>query len=104
MRRPQRSTLFPYTTLFRSIGRNTTEGIESVEQPGARLVHRTLFPHGVLHTERTDFFAKQHNDLTRHACLLLCVNCRSADGHDQPDHAPAITEGIFSGMALSRFT
>src|SRR5690554_7050932 len=65
MRRPQRSTLFPYTTLFRSIGRNTTEGIESVEQPGARLVHRTLFPHGVLHTERTDFFAKQHNDLTR---------------------------------------
>src|SRR5260370_32174206 len=42
IRRPPRSTLFPYTTLFRSLGHERHLGVESVaglvEHPGSRAV------------------------------------------------------------------
>src|SRR5256885_10520680 len=39
IRRPPRSTLFPYTTLFRSRGGPVVHAGRGVRQPGARPVH-----------------------------------------------------------------
>src|SRR3989449_8760964 len=39
IRRPPRSTLFPYTTLFRSVATLTRRAVEAVAGTGARITH-----------------------------------------------------------------
>src|SRR2546427_7649037 len=47
IRRPPRSTLFPYTTLFRSPGRHCALALDDYS-PGSLVIQRTLREKGVL--------------------------------------------------------
>src|SRR3712207_8079195 len=44
IRRPPRSTLFPYTTLFRSLGDSLLEGGKSAERPSRPFAWRSRLP------------------------------------------------------------
>src|SRR2546426_9204335 len=81
IRRPPRSTLFPYTTLFRSVG----EALSALEHAHGRgLVHRDLKPENML-TEPdgrlriTDFGlgqhvlrSEEHTSELQSPCNLVC--------------------------------
>src|SRR2546426_3584094 len=56
IRRPPRSTLFPYTTLFRSYGPNAFNGVINITTPAAREIVGTKLTLGAgeLGTQRAD--------------------------------------------------
>src|SRR2546430_12295930 len=56
IRRPPRSTLFPYTTLFRSCGGKATQGVEGDALVAIR----------VAHVQQRELVGAQHRDALAH--------------------------------------
>src|SRR5258705_667152 len=74
IRRPPRSTLFPYTTLFRSEGRDhvEVEGERGVARPGPRQVGgRRLPPRHVQDRGRSEEHTSELQSLRHLVCRLL---------------------------------
>src|SRR2546428_13989330 len=92
IRRPPRSTLFPYTTLFRSTERN-----------GACLLAITTAAAAVRHTHSVAWIAHKHNDqmrsgMTRENITLdnrMSEECKTVDSHlrGRPRAAPGKNPG-----------
>src|SRR5256885_4081264 len=63
IRRPPRSTLFPYTTLFRSLSRREADIVISLERPtrGSAVV-----------TKLTDYRSEEHTSELQSPCNLVC--------------------------------
>src|SRR5256885_7926634 len=68
IRRPPRSTLFPYTTLFRSlaIGTRLAPGARVVRGPRRELISRAY--NGLLHAVRSE----EHTSELQSPCNLVC--------------------------------
>src|SRR3712207_7041446 len=84
IRRPPRSTLFPYTTLFRSVGRGEDADHHRLEQqqPGEERPHRALAggrvaPRGAYHHghEHADEDRKSTRLNSSHANISYAVFC-----------------------------
>src|SRR2546430_12991671 len=69
IRRPPRSTLFPYTTLFRSV-RGDRHGVGSFPAPGA--VARTWIPYHRAHDDPTDGRSEEHTSELQSQSNLVC--------------------------------
>src|SRR2546426_6513634 len=68
IRRPPRSTLFPYTTLFRSWGRLVRRSLRAAESPrGAAPAYR---PHR--HRARARRRSEEHTSELQSPCNLVC--------------------------------
>src|SRR2546426_1658244 len=74
IRRPPRSTLFPYTTLFRSPRRNNAK-IEEVQRPISTAIevigearHTMDVDHGSFHVVRSE----EHTSELQSPCNLVC--------------------------------
>src|SRR3712207_7777813 len=99
IRRPPRSTLFPYTTLFRSLG---DAPVDPPEQPvdeavqGPPKLHRNLRPVGKAREgfERSRPDRKSTRLNSSHANISYAVFClkkkktRSAPSSPKPSHTP----------------
>src|SRR5256885_3746949 len=73
IRRPPRSTLFPYTTLFRSQHRGFPEDVEDTAGPfiaGQRL--GTLWHRRVAERERLRLRSEEHTSELQSPCNLVC--------------------------------
>src|SRR5256885_3960273 len=80
IRRPPRSTLFPYTTLFRSIlmsGRNQLPKVQPDGLPArvaqnlfARLVERRQIAHQIV--SENDVRSEEHTSELQSPCNLVC--------------------------------
>src|SRR5260221_10677113 len=71
IRRPPRSTLFPYTTLFRSISSQRSETTK--EKMSKRTQHKTSLPGypTVIHGETVDHRSEEHtSELQSHSDLV----------------------------------
>src|SRR5689334_23898293 len=64
MRRPPRSTLFPYTTLFRSVPYDVTPGVPAFAAAAASLKHELTVP-GVRSEEHTSELQSQFHLVCR---------------------------------------
>src|SRR2546426_2643838 len=74
IRRPPRSTLFPYTTLFRSEVRPRVERSRPDGGPGARLATRVDPPgsRGLAATDRLGSRSEEHTSELQSPCNLVC--------------------------------
>src|SRR2546426_7396825 len=68
IRRPPRSTLFPYTTLFRSPPRSRRDGREREGWPGRRARGRRGLRRGVAPERRSE----EHTSELQSPCNLVC--------------------------------
>src|SRR2546426_9357168 len=68
IRRPPRSTLFPYTTLFRSVGREAP-GISREHQPRARRLGRGDHP---IEPRVARQRSEEHTSELQSPCNLVC--------------------------------
>src|SRR3712207_7282376 len=84
IRRPPRSTLFPYTTLFRSLGLGGEEGLEDAppllgRQPRPVVAHRHAHPRpplqGGLRAADDDLDRKSTRLNSSHANISYAVFC-----------------------------
>src|SRR5256885_10753862 len=71
IRRPPRSTLFPYTTLFRS-GAHSIERCEQVTEAVLERVFRELFEHRVLLEGMVFERSEEHTSELQSPCNLVC--------------------------------
>src|SRR2546426_4637598 len=71
IRRPPRSTLFPYTTLFRSIERSEAQAVEQRHRPGA---HREHVPQNAADAGRGPLIGRseEHTSELQSPCNLVC--------------------------------
>src|SRR5256885_15238274 len=67
IRRPPRSTLFPYTTLFRSGGSRSGSGGPKRRLPGCRRWSRSSTPRMALRTR-----SEEHTSELQSPCNLVC--------------------------------
>src|SRR3712207_8761592 len=76
IRRPPRSTLFPYTTLFRSVGDLPPQGVAAAPRPHLRLpVQRLVRPdHPALgrRRENLDHRSEEHTSELQSRQYLVC--------------------------------
>src|SRR5256885_12298830 len=73
IRRPPRSTLFPYTTLFRSVSRRTLPSqIRSRTRQRCKSVERNQGPQGVEATSRRGMRSEEHTSELQSPCNLVC--------------------------------
>src|SRR2546426_8677497 len=79
IRRPPRSTLFPYTTLFRSraglVGHRVFRSLERLrEQPGAKHLRRLREPElrAILGAIDTLYRSEEHTSELQSPCNLVC--------------------------------
>src|SRR5256885_7145268 len=70
IRRPPRSTLFPYTTLFRSVSR-TKPGIASCFTPNTGTIHACMTSLEV-RSRRTFLRSEEHTSELQSPCNLVC--------------------------------
>src|SRR5476649_1021118 len=89
IRRPPRSTLFPYTTLFRSLRVVATQGRGAARQPSPALVNRS---------EEHTSELQSHSDLV---CRLLLEKKKTSSDLQEPDQPQAATTGIGERRSLS---
>src|SRR5947207_6018734 len=86
IRRPPRSTLFPYTTLFRSSLRGRTRPDRFGQLDGPPYLHRA----GILRSEEHTSELQSHSDLV---CRLLLEKKKKHDpgddGHPERSREPA---------------
>src|SRR2546422_7866764 len=83
IRRPPRSTLFPYTTLFRSLGQRTAGGREVVQDETA-FVHRwKKLPAKKVVTDR-----KSTRLNSSHGYISYAVFCLKKKKNNQPANRP----------------
>src|SRR5690554_7409095 len=79
LRRPPRSTLFPYTTLFRSAQGNQTVVVDDTAQGATQIVGAVVYHQIVLGTELTPGGAYQDRKSTRlnssHVRISYAVFC-----------------------------
>src|SRR2546430_7804545 len=78
IRRPPRSTLFPYTTLFRSCDRAADSGVEGVARRRGdvlidRVIHDLAFDHAALDARRGDRKSTRLN--SSHSQISYAVFC-----------------------------
>src|SRR5256885_9080195 len=78
IRRPPRSTLFPYTTLFRSLHRLNTRDDNDVmgDAMGMTELQRKMPPHlrpgqAIMHTQNEDR-SEEHTSELQSPCNLVC--------------------------------
>src|SRR3989454_9710056 len=71
IRRPPRSTLFPYTTLFRSLPRRGPRGEAPPARPRAPLHRRPRAPARLLHARARDR-SEEHTSELQSPCNLVC--------------------------------
>src|SRR5256885_5062985 len=71
IRRPPRSTLFPYTTLFRSIGvaHHSGDGHDAAAQLGAHGLHVGLLDEEAV---RAELRSEEHTSELQSPCNLVC--------------------------------
>src|SRR5438067_117232 len=118
LRRPPRSTLFPYTTLFRSrlLGRTLNLGILAhVDAGKTTLTERLLYAAGVTDapgsvdagTTRTDYLSleRQRGITIRAAVVSFAVGDVTVNLVDTPGHPDFIAEverslGVLDGVVL----
>src|SRR5256885_11797611 len=73
IRRPPRSTLFPYTTLFRSVLQRQARSIQYPDEELARGEHRThLLELAVLGVEARLERSEEHTSELQSPCNLVC--------------------------------
>src|SRR5256885_8616462 len=74
IRRPPRSTLFPYTTLFRSIAEDSTFASAYVGLANAYLHHASGFNRGEVRPKRAFPLARseEHTSELQSPCNLVC--------------------------------
>src|SRR3989454_5847453 len=80
IRRPPRSTLFPYTTLFRSGLRRIAERVhtlavllaQAVTRLGYRVVHASFFDTLCVEVESSVLRSEEHTSELQSPCNLVC--------------------------------
>src|SRR5256885_6765220 len=73
IRRPPRSTLFPYTTLFRSVRRGPTTGVKSETRvPRARTRTAVDPPTRAIWCRETSGRSEEHTSELQSPCNLVC--------------------------------
>src|SRR5437667_5798166 len=77
IRRPPRSTLFPYTTLFRSGGPDQLQWPETAQRVPVAQYHRPQFDRGTLQLPVQEYSG--HSQAIPHAQIR---HCAELEGHD----------------------
>src|SRR5256885_10830343 len=72
IRRPPRSTLFPYTTLFRSVAGTQNRVITFLVWPGAKSRPPTRFETGSWVCRRSSTRSEEHTSELQSPCNLVC--------------------------------
>src|SRR5579884_2466908 len=109
IRRPPRSTLFPYTTLFRSAGRPAGASLEGFLFPDTYDVPQGTTAHQLVQMQLDDFahrtaalLAAPPNGLSAYQLVVLAsiVEREAQFDDDRPKVASAIFNRLSQGMAL----
>src|SRR5437899_11039364 len=72
IRRPPRSTLFPYTTLFRSVCEKRIERIEAVRQDALHVIHGVKQSRIALDQAARDHRSEEHTSELQSLRHLVC--------------------------------
>src|SRR2546426_6377614 len=77
IRRPPRSTLFPYTTLFRSLEEVERQRLQMPEQSHAQVAHDVLLDRHARHRRQVrkhvlDHRSEEHTSELQSPCNLVC--------------------------------
>src|SRR2546426_2221629 len=72
IRRPPRSTLFPYTTLFRSHSEAVTPGFRNAVAPGGNRKCNDSIPYGEVARGTTINRSEEHTSELQSPCNLVC--------------------------------
>src|SRR2546430_11899830 len=84
IRRPPRSTLFPYTTLFRSMYETKDDLILSFELPGVREKEVSVSITGDLLTVRSEEHTSELQSQSNLVCRLLLEKKKKHNTHNSP--------------------
>src|SRR2546422_1157869 len=96
IRRPPRSTLFPYTTLFRSPARVGLERVERAQSPTAiafRPKARELLGEHVPHGGRSEEHTSELQSRLHLVCRLLLEKKKSSEKPEQANSVPSPSAG-----------
>src|SRR5256885_12855867 len=97
IRRPPRSTLFPYTTLFRSLEAILLGGLEKMREAGCAVLggHSVADPEikfgyavtGTIHPDRVQRRSEEHTSELQSPCNLVCrLLLEKKNNHIGPSH------------------
>src|SRR5689334_23633471 len=84
IRRPPRSTLFPYTTLFRSQLEHPVRQDQPEEQPGPVVADHDRADHGEVEQDRKSTRLNSSHSSISYA--VFCLKKKTQKRHDHTDH------------------